>query len=528
MKVLHGKVAYPAQLVDPEVDDPTIISGPYGAVPLSQLRSGADQDATNDDRPNLLSLSPKQEEDRGPGDVKDNGLAPVRRKPRALPAKPQEPPPVPPVQAQALPPPAQPQALPDRKTEAVKDAAEKIANAIQGRNIAEYLKGLDALSRSILAFGKDQSYAPVIDQVFSDVPDREWNKIKENVGFMQTAAKSAIARYGENNYQLNNLLKLNKMVSDNVGTSASLGIVSSRIVTDGIKVLHELYKPARPQPNRPGHEVDQAPRPPSPAWKRSEKGPDLPGYPKVEPVPVVVLGRGRLPRNPFDLFAKSLQADGGATARRLLTKPSVSNEPRVAIDARSIIYDADAPEPEIPSIPHILLPPSHTEMPLSKTERRNLEIAREKLEIAREKLEIDRRELEKSALKLLDAIDDKDFVELFSALRQFSNITGDDRNGAVAAVLENRAVNRDMVQAIEGTVFTLWAGLERSKRFDAEERIEIDKIFSTWSSLNRNVSGLAALSSSAKTSDLNAAKKALSEMFRDQDPDEIVLNTLKT
>ena len=41
-------------------------SGPHTAVPLSQLRSGAAQDATNDDQPDLLSFSPTQEEDDQP------------------------------------------------------------------------------------------------------------------------------------------------------------------------------------------------------------------------------------------------------------------------------------------------------------------------------------------------------------------------------------------------------------------------------------------------------------------------------
>ena len=56
------RMAYLAPLGEPKYDDPPIISGPHRAVPLSQLRSGANQREPIDDRPDLLSFTPRLEE----------------------------------------------------------------------------------------------------------------------------------------------------------------------------------------------------------------------------------------------------------------------------------------------------------------------------------------------------------------------------------------------------------------------------------------------------------------------------------
>ena len=135
---------------------------------------------------------------------------------------------------------------------------------------------------------------------------------------------------------------------------------------------------------------------------------------------------------------------------------------------------------------------------------------------------------------LVAAIDKKNFLDLFIALHGLSKSNEDDRKKAVMAALGNQAVKGGSVQAIEGTVITLWSGLDSSKRFDAEDRIAIARIFNTWSGLNRGLSGLAVFSTSANSRDLNAAREALNEMFGpdnfrpDQDPEDVVPDYLKS
>ena len=339
---------------------------------------------------------------------KGSDLAPVRRRrPQALPPKPQEPAPIPQI---ILPGPEQAQVLPDKvpveKIADVEATAKKLFDSIEAGDAQGYVASLELLDK----LNKDDDIN--VDNALSEALDlRSKSSLGDIFNNSERVHKSVAKRKDVDP----SIRELSEQFTKQLGAAVERPATQTgarqkpRILkrrgaerpmnapprkgSDLAAVRRRRPKALPPKPQepapipqiilpgpeqaqalpdrktqavkdavRPEHgrapEANQAPSQPSIAWKPGEKRPVQPGYPTVGPR----LGQGKVKTPPkemtlgevtlgneqygalFDLVGDSLTAQRPETARRLVTKPPVSPEPTTVNGGESLIhYDADAP-----------------------------------------------------------------------------------------------------------------------------------------------------------------------------------------
>ena len=511
---------------------------------------------------------------------KGSDLAPVRRRrPQALPPKPQEPAPIPqiilagPEQAQVL-----PDKVPVEKIADVEATAKKLFNSIEAGDAQGYVASLELLDK----LNKDDDIN--VDNALSEALDLRSKSSLGDIFNNSERVHKSVAKWKDVDPSIRELSEqFTKQLGAAVERPATqTGARQKPPILKRRGAARPMNAPPRnngadpaaarrrrpqalpPKPQepapipqiilpgpeqaqaqalpdrktqavkdavRPEHgrapEANQAPSQPSIAWKPGKKRPVQPGYPTVGPR----LGQGKVKTPPkevtlgneqygalFDLVGDSLTAQRPETARRLVTKPPVSPEPTTVNGGDSLIYyDADAPVRVKESSP--------VQQPVSLSETA-------------------KRDRAKFAENLVVAFDNKNFLDLFAALHGLTKNIEDHSYRealppAVAPLLENRKgwkrkKTKQRLRDIDATINTLVQEFARNKRISEENKITIAKIFNTWILVKPKFSGLAVFSTSANSSDLKAAREALNEMFSpdkfrpDQDPEDVVPDYLKS
>jgi hypothetical protein len=157
---------------------------------------------------------------------------------------------------------------PPSREQALRNAAEQLFGAMAARSIPNYVKGLDALARAILPFGKDESYSDIIEDVRIRFSNDEMWRMTNNIRFLHYVLASAKKRFDQENHRVANMWKISELVLQNFAPPASRAVgVRAADSNAALEVLGETLKVYEPVV------AEDRPEPPVPVEQPSAKRP---------------------------------------------------------------------------------------------------------------------------------------------------------------------------------------------------------------------------------------------------------------